>query len=149
MFLLLDGLTTEAPAQPRGSVSSFKRSVLADTGHIPLTGVRGRLPSLPWILTAGSLSDSERRPLFPEAFRAIMMCLWAAPSSFMSNESPSIFISCWWEVSWKTTHLIKNEQHQSEVNPQARSSDFIQYFISFYFTLSGWSNGAPMKYSTK
>ena len=62
-----DGLTTEAPAQPHGSVSPFKRGVLADNSHIPLTGVRGWLPSLPWILTAGSLSDSERRPLFPEA----------------------------------------------------------------------------------
>lgn len=35
--------------------------------HIPLIRVKGWHLSHPWILTAGTLSDSERRPLFPEA----------------------------------------------------------------------------------
>ena len=55
------------PTRPSGSFSPAKPVVPADTEHIPHTGVRGRLPSLPWILTAGTLSNSERRPLFPEA----------------------------------------------------------------------------------
>lgn len=42
-----EGLTTEAPSWPSGTFSPSKQGGLADTGHIPLTRVRGRLPSHP------------------------------------------------------------------------------------------------------
>lgn len=82
---------TEAPTWPSGTFSPSKRGALADTGHIPLTRVRGRLPSLPWILTAGTLSNSEKRPLFPEALeQQWCVCEWVHQVSWVMNHRPPL-----------------------------------------------------------
>lgn len=84
--------------------------------HIPLRGVRGRLSSLPWILTAGTLSNSERRPLFPEAVQAnndvlvsiSVVFLWVmkhctfVSDSLMLNQMQHVI----WKLAWKWLYSL-------------------------------------------
>lgn len=90
-----------------------------------------------------SLHPDSRYPLqfreetsISRGFGATMMCLWASPSSFLSNESPSTastFIShslaCDAPTANNTSY--KNEHDQPEVTPQDRRniSSYFSHFV--------------------
>lgn len=102
-----------------------------------LTGVRGRLPSLPWILTAGALSNSEKRPLFPEALeQQWCSCEQVHQVSWVMNHRPLLphsSLTLLLEMSQlQTRHLLKNEHYQPGVNPPAHWKYCTQYFISVF-----------------
>lgn len=124
IFASRDILTTEAPTWPSGAFSPSKQVALANTGHIPHAGVRGRLPSLPWILTAGTLSNSEMRPPFPETSeQQWCACEQVHQVSWVMNHRPllphsslthSLVIS-----QLQTTHLLRKWALWARGNPEA------------------------------
>lgn len=76
--------------------------------HIPLIRVKGWHLSHPWILTAGTLSDSERRPLLTRGCGHTMTRLCASSSSLSSSESCSSLTYSLEMNQAQTIYLIKD-----------------------------------------